>query len=249
MAFAWIIYLIIVVFLASIKIVKQYERGVVFTFGKYVGMLEPGFRLILPVVQSWRRIDMRTTVNDVPQQDAMTKDNVSVVINAVLYFRVARPDLAVLEVEDYQYATSQLAQTSMRDVVGEVDLDQLLSKREVLSKRIREIVDKATDPWGIKVESVEIKDVELPSTLIRVIAKEAEAEREKRAVVIKAEGEFAAASNLVKAGKALATVKGGLHIRTLQTINNLGNEKSNTHVYAVPAELLGDIAKIVMKSR
>jgi regulator of protease activity HflC (stomatin/prohibitin superfamily) len=229
---------IVVVLFSSIKIVNEYERGVRFTFGRFTGIMQPGLRLVIPIIQAWQRIDIRTLVIDVPKQDTMTSDNVSVQINAVVYFRVSDSAKAVLEVRDYFFAISQLSQTTMRDVVGEISLDQLLSQRDAIANRIRDLVDKATDPWGIKVEMVEIKDIELPDTLVRIIAKEAEAEREKRAVIIKAQGEFEAAKNLVKAALALTHTTGGLHIRTLQTINQLGQEKSNTTIYAIPSELL-----------
>ncbi len=237
----WVVLAILV--LVSIKVVNEYERGVRFTLGRYTGLMGPGLRWVWPIVQSWERIDIRTTVVDVPQQDTMTRDNVSVVINAVLYYKVAKPDTAVLEVRNYQTAVSQLAQTTMRDVVGDMSLDELLSKRELISKKIQALVSKATAAWGLNVEAVELKDVELPESLVRLIAKEAEAEREKRAVIIKAEGEYSAADNLVKAARSLTSVKGGLHIRTLQTMNNLGNEKSITKIYALPSEWLPELVK------
>lgn len=224
--------------LGGIKVVNEYERGVKFFLGKYVGIMSPGLRVVLPVIMTWRRIDMRIKTIDVPDQDAITKDNVSIKVNAVLYYKVVHAEKAVIEVEHFNYAVSQLAQTTMRDIVGEVTLDQLLSNRDAISKRIRSIVDKATDPWGIKVESVELKHVELPGDLKRVIGKEAEAEREKRAVIIKAEGEVIASSNMSKAAKTLALAPGALHLRTLQSINDLSSDQSNTIVFAVPLEIL-----------
>jgi len=181
---------------------------------------------------------MRVKTIDVPDQDAITKDNVSLKVNAVLYYRVSDADKAILKVEDYDFAVSQLAQTTMRDVVGEVSLDELLSRRDAVSKKIKEIVDKATDPWGIKVEAVELKHVELPETLKRVIGKEAEAEREKRAVIIKAEGEVVASDNMAKAATRLAQAPGALHLRTLQSINDISSDQSNTVIFAVPLEVL-----------
>jgi regulator of protease activity HflC (stomatin/prohibitin superfamily) len=231
--------------LSSIKIVNEYERGILFTLGQFTKVMEPGLNFVIPIYQSWRRVDIRVLAVDVPRQDTMTKDNVSVVINAVLYFRVADPKLAALEVQNYDYATSQIAQTTMRNVVGQISLDELLSQRESTSKRIQEIVDAATDPWGIKVESVELKDIELPPDLIRVIGKAAEAEREKRAVIIKAEGELEASKSFVKAAKRLSSAKGSLHIRTLQTINNLANEKSNTRLHVIPSELLKQVIEFL----
>lgn len=233
-----IITLVVLYVLAGLKIVIEYERGVKFFFGKYVGIMKPGLRLVLPVIMAWKRVDLRVKAVDVPDQDAITKDNVSIKVNAVLYYKVSNADKAILEVEHYNYAVSQLAQTTMRDVVGEVILDDLLSKRDSVSKRIREIVDKATDPWGIKVESVELKHVELPADLKRVIGKEAEAEREKRAVIIKADGEVIASTNMAKAAATLAKAPGALHLRTLQSINDLSSDQSNTIIFAVPLEVL-----------
>ncbi len=183
-------------------------------------------------------MDIRVKAIDVPDQDAITKDNVSLKVNAVLYYKVSEAKKAIIEVEHFGYAVSQLAQTTMRDVVGEVTLDELLSKRDNVSKRIREIVDKATDPWGIKVDSVELKHVELPEQLKRTIGKEAEAEREKRAVIIKAGGELIAADNMAKAATTLSKAPGALHLRTLQAINDMASDKSNTVVFATPLEIL-----------
>lgn len=222
----------------SIKVVNEFERGVKFTLGKYSGIMQPGLRLVIPVIQTWQRVDIRTKAVDVPDQDAITKDNVTLKVNAVLYYKVADSKRAIIEVEHYNYAVSQLAQTTMRDVVGEVSLDDLLSNRDSVSKRIREIVDKATDPWGIKVESVELKHVELPQQLQRTMGKEAEAEREKRAVIIKAEGELAASENMSKAAKMLGSSPGALHLRTLQSINDLSSDQSNTVIFGVPLEIL-----------
>ncbi len=233
------IYILVVVFIASgLKIVQEYERGVRFTLGKFSGIINPGLRFVIPILQTWQKVDIRTKVIDVPDQDAITKDNVSIKVNAVLYFKVLEVEKAIIQVEHYGYAVSQLAQTTMRDVVGEVSLDELLGKRDAVSSKIRLIVDKATDPWGIKVESVELKHVELPEDLKRVIGKEAEAEREKRAVIIKASGEVIAANNMAKAAKTLATGPGALHLRTLQSLNDLSSDKSNTVIFAIPLEIL-----------
>ncbi|PIO03175.1 hypothetical protein COT48_05870, partial [Candidatus Woesearchaeota archaeon CG08_land_8_20_14_0_20_47_9] len=191
-----VVLLVVLYILAGLRVVNEFERGVRFTLGKYSGIMKPGLKLVYPAFMSWQRVDMRVKTIDVPDQDAITKDNVSLKVNAVLYYRVSDADKAILKVEDYDFAVSQLAQTTMRDVVGEVSLDELLSRRDAVSKKIKEIVDKATDPWGIKVEAVELKHVELPETLKRVIGKEAEAEREKRAVIIKAEGEVVASDNM-----------------------------------------------------
>jgi len=238
MAYLYLIGLVVLYILSGLRIVKEYERGVKFTLGKYKGMMQPGLRLVLPILQTWQKVDIRVKAIDVPDQDAITKDNVSIKVNAVLYYKVSDSKRAIIEVEHFNYAVSQLAQTTMRDVVGEVSLDELLSKRDSVSKRIREIVDKATDPWGIKVESVELKHVELPEQLKRTIGKEAEAEREKRAVIIKAEGEVIAANNMAKAAATLSKAPGALHLRTLQTLNDLSSDQSNTVVLGVPLEIL-----------
>ncbi len=235
--------LTVIVLALGIKVVNEFERGVRFTFGRFTGMISPGLRFVIPIIQTWERVDIRTKVNDVPSQDAMTKDNVSVNMNAVIYYKVINSQKAVMEINDYNYAVSQLAQITMKQIVGEADLDELLSKREELSNRIQKIVDDATDPWGIKVEHVDLKHIEVPQNLQRMMAKEAEAEREKRGVIIRAEGEVEAAKNLVKAASSLQKSPGALHIRTLTSINNLSNDKSNTNIYALPLELLRMLKK------
>lgn len=229
---------IVLILVASLRIVKEYERGVKFTLGKYVGLMNPGLRLVVPVIQSWERVDLRVRAIDVPDQDCITKDNVSVRVNAVLYFRVANADKSILSVENYFYAVSQLSQTTMRDLVGEVTLDELLNKRDEISKRIQQIVDNATDPWGIKVESVDLKHIELPQDMKRTMAKAAESEREGKAVVIKARAEKDAALNMSEAAKLLGKVPGALHLRTLQSINDISSDQSNTIVFAMPLEVL-----------
>jgi len=233
-----IIGIIIFILLISIRQINQYQRGVKFTMGRYTSTAEPGWRLVIPIFQMMKKVDMRIVTLDVPDQDAITKDNVSLKVNAVLYFKVIDAKPAIIEVEHYSYAVSQLAQTTMRDIVGETELDELLTKRDEISKRIQSIVDKATDAWGIKVVAVELKHIELPQEMQRVIAKQAEAEREKRAVIIKAEGEVKAADNMSKAAKTLATAPGALHLRTLQSINDLSSDQSNTVIFAVPLEVL-----------
>ncbi len=236
--FFWLIITAGFILLASIKQINEYERGVKFQLGKYISIMEPGWRIVVPVFQSYQKVDIRVKVVDVPDQDAITKDNVSVNVNAVLYYKVADAESAIIKVEYFDYAVSQLAQTTMRDVVGEVTLDELLSKRDTISQRIQEIVDKATDPWGIKIVSVDLKHIELPENMKRTIAKQAEAEREKRAVIIKAEGEVAAADNMAKAAGILASSSGALHLRTLQSINDISSDQSNTVIFAVPLEIL-----------
>ena len=250
MAILYVIIGIIVLFiLRGIKVINEYEKGVLFTLGRYSRTLGAGLRIVVPIFQTWRRIDMRIKAVDVPDQDAITKDNVSLKVNAVLYYKVSFADKAIIEVEDYAYAVSQLAQTTMRDVVGEVILDDLLSKRDLVSKRIKQIVDKATDPWGIKVECVELKHVELPDNMKRVLGKEAEAEREKRAVIIKAAGEVIASTNLAKAASTLSTTTGALHLRTLQSINDISSDKSNTIIFAMPLEILRAFEKVGSKNK
>lgn len=226
------------VLLASIKQINQYQRGVRFTLGKFTSVMEPGWRLVIPIFQSYQKVDMRIKAVDVPDQEAITRDNISVRVNAVIYYKVTDADKAIIEVEDFYYAVSQLAQTTMRNVIGEVSLDELLSNREAIANKIKLIVDKATDAWGIQVDSVELKDVNLPEDLKRVIGKQAEAEREKRSVIIKAEGEVIAAENLTKAAQMLSSTNGALHLRTLNTLNDLSSDQSNTVVFAVPLEVL-----------
>ena len=222
----------------SIRQVNQYERGVKFRLGKFLEIKQPGWKFVLPIFESMTKVDIRVKAVDVPNQEAITKDNISVGINAVIYYKVIKVDKAILVVEDFYYAISQLAQTTMRNIVGAVDLDTLLSERDKVSEQIRSIVDKLTDPWGIKVENVDLKDVVLPEDMKRVIARQAEAEREKRAVITKAEGEVIASSNLAKAAKTLSKSDGALHLRTLNTLNDLSSDKSNTVVFAVPLEVL-----------
>jgi len=233
-----IIIIILIVVIRSIRQIDQYERGVKFQFGKFVRIEEPGWRLIWPIIQSMRKIDIRTKVIDVPSQDAITKDNVSVKINAVLYFNVFDAGKSVLAVEDFRYATSQLALTTMRNAVGEVTLDELLTQRDKISDRICKIVDEASEPWGIRVHNVELKDIALPEEMKRVIAKEAEAEREKRAVITKASGEVEASENLAKAATIMSAAPGALHLRTLASINDISSDQSNTIIFAIPLEVL-----------
>jgi len=229
---------IIFIILISIRQINQYERGVKFMLGKYIGLMNPGWRLVWPIIQSYKKVDLRVKAVDVPNQEAITKDNISVSVNAVIYYKVKEADKAFLEVEDFYYAISQLAQTTMRNAVGQVDLDELLSQRDRVSENIRAIIDKASDPWGIKVDNVELKDITLPEEMKRVIGKQAEAEREKRAIIIKAEGEVIAANNMAKAANTLSAAKGALHLRTLQSINDISSDQSNTIVFAVPLEIL-----------
>lgn len=233
-----IIIIIIVVLLTSIKQVEEFERGILFTCGKFSKILNPGWNLVLPIFQSFKKVDIRTIAVDVPEQDAITRDNVSVRINAVIYYNIFDASKAVLAVQNYFYAVGQLAQTTMRNAVGEVTLDELLSSREKISENICKIIDEATDPWGIKVENVELKDVRLPEEMQRVIAKVAEAEREKQAVITKSIGEVEASKNLSEAAETMAKSPGALHLRTLATINDISSDQSNTIIFAVPIEVL-----------
>jgi regulator of protease activity HflC (stomatin/prohibitin superfamily) len=224
--------------LTWIRQINQYERGIVFTMGKYAKTWQPGWHFLIPVFQRMQKVDVRTKAVDVPNQEAITKDNISVTVNAVIYYKISEAQKAILEVENVYYAVSQLAQTTMRNVAGEVDLDELLSNRDAIAERIRSIVDKATDAWGVKVNSVELKDVTLPEEMKRVIGRQAEAEREKRSVIIQAEGEVIAAENLAKAATILSSANGALHLRTLNTLNDVSSDKSNTIVFVTPIEVL-----------
>ena len=247
-----VVIVIIVILFGTIIQINEYERGVKFTLGKFSGMMTPGWRLILPIVQNYRKVDIRTKAVDVPEQEAITKDNVSIKINAVIYYRIFDASKAILAVQDYYYAVSQLAQTTMRNAVGSVSLDELLSEREKISAEICSIIDAATDPWGVKVENVELKDISLPEEMKRVIAKAAEAEREKTAVITKSIGEVEASNNLAKAAEVMGASPGALHLRTLATLNDLSSDQSNTIIFAVPIEVLrafevSDITKVIKK--
>lgn len=252
-----ILIVVIVILLSSVKQINQYERGIKFTLGKFSKIMNPGWNIVLPIFQSYKKVDIRTKAVDVPEQDAITKDNVSVRINAVIYYKVFDAAKAVLEVENFYFAVGQLAQTTMRNAVGSVSLDELLSERDKISEEICKIIDKATDPWGIKVENVELKDVSLPEEMKRVIARVAEAEREKEAVITKAKGEVEASENLAKAASLMSTTPGAMHLRTLSTLSDISGDKSNTIIFALPVEVLKsfegkaikeeDVEKIVNK--
>ena len=229
-----IIALVIIIF--SIRQINEYERGILFRRGKYARTLKPGWHIILPILHSYKKVDIRTKAVDVPEQEAITRDNVSIKINAVLYYKIFDASKAILAVQNFNYAVSQLAQTTMRNIVGSVSLDELLTEREKLSTEICKIVDEETDPWGIKVENVELKDIAVPEDMKRVIAKVAEAEREKQAVITKANGEVEAANNLAQAAAIMAQAPGALHLRTLSTLNDLSSDQSNTVIFAVPVE-------------
>ncbi len=234
----------VVILFISIRQVNQYQRGVKFQLGKFTTMVEPGWRIVLPIVQSMIKVDIRTKAVDVPFQEAITKDNVSAKINAVIYYRVADSAKAILEVENFWFAVSQLAQTTMRNVIGQMELDELLANRQAAADRIQQIIEKAATSWGLIVQSVELKDVVLPDNMQRVIARQAEAEREKRAVIINSTGEVQAAENIARAAQILSGSPGALHLRTLSTINDLSSDQSNTVIFAMPLEVLRAFEKM-----
>jgi regulator of protease activity HflC (stomatin/prohibitin superfamily) len=233
-----LIIIFVFVFLITLRQVNQYERGVMFTMGRFTGMVNPGWRVVIPIFQGMKKVDMRLKAVDVPAQDAITKDNVSAKINAVIYYKIVDASKTVLEVENVHYAVLQLAQTTMRNIVGEVTLDELLSQRQTIADRIEHLVDEATKDWGVEVVTTELKDINLPPDMVRTIAKQAEAERERRAVIINAEGEVIAAENLQKAAELLAKSPGALHLRTLNAINDVSSDASNTIVFTLPLEIL-----------
>ena len=228
----------IVIAIASIKVVDQYQRGVVLTLGKFSGIREPGLRFVVPVIQRMIMVDIRSTPIDVPKQEIITKDNVTAGVDAIVYFRVVDAPKAVLETTNYVYATSQFAQAALRDVTGNFELDDLLSKREVISQQIKDIVDKQTDQWGIDVEAVKIQNIELPSDMKRAMAKQAEAERERRSNIINAEGERAAAETLAEAARIISSTPGAINLRTLNTVERISTEPSQKTTILFPIELL-----------
>ncbi len=230
--------IIVLIFLASmIRILREYERGVIFRLGRLIGVKGPGLIILIPFVDKMVKVSLRTIVLDVPPQDVITKDNVSVKVNAVVYFRVLDPAKSVVEVEDYYYATSQIAQTTLRSVLGEVELDELLSQREKLNQRLQRIIDEQTDPWGVKVSAVEIKHVDLPQEMQRAMARQAEAERERRAKIINAEGEYQAAEKLSSAADILARNPITLQLRFLQTVREISSENTSTIIFPLPLEM------------
>ena len=240
----YIIFFFVVAFLMSaIRILREYERGVVFMLGRYWKVKGPGFIIIIPIVQQMVRVDLRTIVMDVPTQDVISRDNVSVQVNAVVYFRVIEPEKAIIQVENFYMATSQLAQTTLRSVLGQHELDEMLSERDSLNTDIQNILDKQTDAWGIKVSNVEIKHVDLDPTMVRAIAKQAEAERARRAKVIHAEGEMQAAEKLLEAARTLSEQSEALQLRYLQTLTEIANERSNTIVFPLPMEMFEALIK------
>lgn len=236
-AFVFLIIIVFVLIASGIKVINQYERGVVLTLGRFTGIRQPGLRVVVPLFQRIIRVDVRSTPIDVPKQEIITKDNVTVGVDAVVYLRVIEASKAVLETTNYIYATSQFAQAALRDVTGNADLDELLSKREEISQKIKEIVDSETDKWGIDVENVKIQNIELPQDMKRAMAKQAEAERERRAVIITADGEKAAAQAVADAAAMLSKIPGGINIRTLQTLEKIAVEPSQKTLVVLPSEL------------
>jgi len=232
---------------AGVKIIYQYERGIVFTLGKYAGTRGPGLNIVIPMLQTMQKVDTRIKTLDIPKQEVMTKDNVPVMVNAVVYFKVDKPEAAILEIEDYTYAVSQYAQTALRDVIGNSDLDFVLTEREKVADSITDIVDKETESWGVDITAIKIQDIELPADMKRAMARQAEAEREKRGTIIMSEGELAASGNLAEAAKRLAQTPGALHLRTLQTLSDVSADQSNTIVFVTPIEILRAIEGFIPK--
>ncbi len=240
--------IIMIIFLASaFKVLREYERGVVFQLGRFWKVKGPGLVIVIPIIQTMVRVDLRTIVMDVPSQDVISRDNVSVKVNAVLYFRVIDPEKAIIQVENFDIATSQLAQTTLRSVLGQHELDEMLASRDKLNQDIQRILDEQTDAWGIKVANVEIKHVDLNENMIRAIAKQAEAERERRAKIIHAEGELQASQHLLEASQVLAKQPQALQLRYLQTLTEIAGEKNSTIVFPLPMEMLAPLQEILKK--
>jgi len=243
-----VLVVLVVMFLASaIRVLNEYERGVIFRLGRVIDTKGPGLIILIPIVDKMVKIDMRTITMDVPAQDVITRDNVSIKVNAVVYFRVVDANPAVIGVENYLYATSQLAQTTLRSVCGQMELDEILSEREKINLQLQEILDRSTDPWGIKVSLVEVKHIDLPEEMKRAMAKQAEAERERRAKVINAEGEFQAAQKLIEAAQLMATQPMSLQLRYLQTLNQIASENNSTTVFPIPIDLFKPFLKMIEK--
>ena len=241
--FGIIVFFVIMVLASAIRVLREYERAVVFRLGRFVGQRGPGLFLLIPIIDRMVKVSLRTVVLDVPPQDVITKDNVSVKVNAVVYFRVFEPDKAILEVENFLYATSQISQTTLRSIVGSAELDDLLAERDKINRALQEVIDRQTDPWGIKVSSVEVKDVDLPQEMKRAMARQAEAERERRAKVINAEGEFQAAQRLADAAGIIGDHPMALQLRFLQTLTEVATERNSTTIFPVPIDLLTPFLK------
>ena len=241
--------IIIFILASAIRILREYERGVVFRLGRLVGAKGPGLIILIPIVDRMVRVDLRTIAHDVPPQDVITKDNVSLKVNAVVYFRVMDPSNAIVEVEDFYFATSQLAQTTLRSILGQSELDDILTDREKINQRLQHILDQATDPWGIKVSMVEVKHVDLPIEMQRAMARQAEAERERRAKVINAEGEFQAAQRLTEAAAIIQTAPAALQLRFLQTLKEIAAENNSTTLFPIPIDLFAPFIEAYAKGK
>ena len=240
---------LVIILSSAIRILNEYERGVIFRLGRIIATKGPGLIFLIPIVDKMQKVSLRLVTMDVPTQDVITKDNVSVKVNAVVYFRVMDSNKAIVEVENFLYATSQLAQTTLRSVCGEVELDEILSEREKINLRLQEILDRSTDPWGIKVMLVEIKHIDLPEEMKRAIAKQAEAERERRAKIINAEGEFQAAQKLIEAAALMETQPMSLQLRYLQTLNQIAAENNSTTIFPIPIDLFRPFLKLIDKEK
>lgn len=238
------IFLVAVFLITAVRVIYEYQRGVVFTLGKFSGVRGPGLTVIVPIIQEIRIVDMRITTTDVPKQEIITKDNVPIMANTVVYFRVEKPEDAVIKIEDYHFAVSQYTQTALRDVVGNSELDVVLTQREQIAESIKKIVDAETSEWGVDISAIKIQEIELPAEMKRAMAKQAEAERDRRATIIKSEGELAASKNLMKAAENLSKSTGALHLRTLQTIAEIAADPSEKIVIFLPSELKGVLEKL-----
>lgn len=240
----WVILgILVLILLSGIKIINQYERGVVLTLGKYSYTVSPGLKIIIPIIQRIIKVDMRITTTDIPKQEVITKDNLPIGINAVVYFQVLKPEDVVLKIQDYYYAVTQYAQTALRDVIGGVDLDTLLTEREKIAEEIKNLIDKEITGWGVDVTAIKMQDIELPADMKLVMAKQAQAERERRATIIRAEGELSASQNLKKAMDNMAG--GAISLRTLQTIESSTNKAGNTVIFTLPTEVLAGLKKLI----
>ena len=243
-AFTIILFVIVLIILPGVRVVRQFERGVVFTLGKFSGVRNPGLQVVIPYLQTMTRVDVRSTPIDVPKQEVITKDNVTVGVDAIVYFRVLDPSKALLETTNYVYATTNFAQAALRDITGNFELDELLSKRDEISVQIKEIVDKETDKWGIDIENVKLQNIELPGDMKRAMAKQAEAERERRAAIIAADGEKSAAQAVSEAAALLARTPGGIQIRTLQTLEKISSDPSQKTVIVLPSDMQDVVRKL-----
>ena len=249
MTFGWValIVLFLVILASAVRILNEYERGVIFRLGRIIATKGPGLIILIPIIDKMQKVSLRLVTMDVPSQDVITKDNVSVQVNAVVYFRVMEPNSAIVEVENFLYATSQLAQTTLRSVCGQAELDELLSEREKINAQLQDIIDKQTDPWGIKVSTVEVKHIDLPETMQRAMARQAEAERDRRAKVISAEGEYQAANKLSQAASIISEHPMALQLRYLQTLKEVAAENNSTTLFPVPIDLFKPFMKLMDK--